>query len=103
MRDYCSGVLNLPLKGTLVTEIGSFELATTAAGNLVLQGGARGITRIWRLRWRWQSSLRVILSVGVSVNTSWRVGIERPIRPLDTARKTTAVRARRQTDRDRTG
>ena len=33
---------DLPLKGALMTEIGSFELATTAAGNLVLQGGGRG-------------------------------------------------------------
>ncbi len=33
---------DLPLKGALMSEIGSFELATTAAGNLVLQGGGKG-------------------------------------------------------------
>ena len=33
---------DLPLKGPLMAEIGSFELATTAAANLVLQGGGRG-------------------------------------------------------------
>ena len=33
---------DLPLKAQLTAEIGSFELATTAAGNLVLQGGGRG-------------------------------------------------------------
>ena len=33
---------DLPLRGELMTEIGSFELATTAAGNLVLQGGGKG-------------------------------------------------------------
>ena len=29
-------------KGPLMTEIGSFELATTAGGNLVLKGGGKG-------------------------------------------------------------
>jgi hypothetical protein len=33
---------DLPLKGELVAEIASFELASTAAGNLVLQGGGKG-------------------------------------------------------------
>ena len=33
---------DLPLKAQLTAEIGSFELATTAAGNLVLQGGGKG-------------------------------------------------------------
>ena len=33
---------DLPLKAQLTGEIGSFELATTVAGNLVLQGGGKG-------------------------------------------------------------
>ena len=33
---------DLPLRAELTTEIASFELATTQAGNLVLQGGGRG-------------------------------------------------------------
>ena len=33
---------DLPLKTELMGEIASFELATTAAGNLVLQGGGKG-------------------------------------------------------------
>ena len=33
---------DLPLKAKLSAEIGSFELSTTAAGNLVLQGGGKG-------------------------------------------------------------
>jgi hypothetical protein len=33
---------DLPLKTELMAEIASFELATTAAGNLVLQGGGKG-------------------------------------------------------------
>lgn len=35
-------VHDLPLRAELTTEIASFELATTQAGNLVLQGGGRG-------------------------------------------------------------
>jgi hypothetical protein len=33
---------DLPLKSELMSEIASFELASTAAGNLVLQGGGKG-------------------------------------------------------------
>ena len=33
---------DLPLRTALTTEIASFELATTQAGNLVLQGGGKG-------------------------------------------------------------
>lgn len=33
---------DLPLRGELQSEIASFELATTGAGNLVLQGGGKG-------------------------------------------------------------
>ena len=33
---------DLPLRAELMAEIASFELATTAAGNLVLQGGGKG-------------------------------------------------------------
>ena len=33
---------DLPLRAELMTEIASFELATTAAGNLVLRGGGKG-------------------------------------------------------------
>ena len=33
---------DLPLRAELITEIASFELATTQAGNLVLQGGGKG-------------------------------------------------------------
>ena len=42
-----TGVLSiahdLPLKTQLITELASFEFATTAAGNLVLQGGGKGL------------------------------------------------------------
>jgi len=33
---------DLPLRTQLIQEIAAFELATTAAGNLVLEGGGKG-------------------------------------------------------------
>ena len=41
---------DLPLRNQLIQEIAAFELATTAAGNLVLEGGGKGHHRTWRSR-----------------------------------------------------
>ena len=54
---------DLPLRAELTTEIASFELATTQAGNLVLHGGGGGITPTWPSRLRSRGSRRRSWSV----------------------------------------